>query len=134
MSKQHSYLCELLRGQGLGPCCHCMRDEQSANLLLLNYDAPIPGTGWGCAQCGLPDDGALAVMCDECMEAEREVRYVCVGRPGAGARTPVESLTAAFHHRLEHHPERFRFRGGLNGNAARRCAFPDRVNKGRRNS
>lgn len=59
----------------LGPCCRCGGEGTPARtIIMLPYKAPVPGTGWGCAQCGRPQHGALAVVCDVCaahLEAQR---------------------------------------------------------------
>jgi hypothetical protein len=49
------------------PCCWCGKDRICRNVVLIQRLAPVPGTGWGCLICGLPNDGAIAVGCDECM-------------------------------------------------------------------
>lgn len=95
-------------GQGLGPCCHCMKDGGAVNLITLNLRAPIPGTGWGCFVCKLPMDGAIAVMCDECYEAEKPILFICSGYPAKGIRTPLAQITEKFFHHLMKHPEAFK--------------------------
>jgi hypothetical protein len=91
----------------LGPCCHCQKTGPTVrNVVMLAQRAPVPGTGWGCFQCGLPLDGAVAVLCDECLEASLPMLFVCVGRPGEGKRMPIEGLTnEVFDHDLSRHPE-----------------------------
>jgi hypothetical protein len=87
----------------LGPCCNCGTTENVRNIVMLARRAPTPGSGWGCVVCGLPSDGAVAVMCDDCLE--QEPRAVCDGYPVAGKRVPIEQLAAeAFDHRpdVEH--------------------------------
>jgi hypothetical protein len=55
----------------LGSCCICGKEDETVrNLGMLSFRAPIPGTGWGCVQCGLPMDGAQVVICDECAEKQ----------------------------------------------------------------
>lgn len=39
----------------VGPCCACEGIENVRHFLMLPHKAPIPGRGWGCAVCGLPD-------------------------------------------------------------------------------
>mgnify|MGYP000267757616 CR=1 FL=1 len=62
----------------LGPCCECgLREAVGILLLPLRVlDGALGlGQGWGCAVCKIPQDGAMAVLCDSCgaeFEAERE--------------------------------------------------------------
>jgi hypothetical protein len=71
----------------LGACCACGEPGPTVrNLLMLPLHAPHPGTGWGCVVCGLPSDGAVAVVCDACLEAGRQPTEVCCGYPLERAR------------------------------------------------
>jgi len=102
----------------LGPCCRCGKIEPPAQtLMMLPYRAPVPGTGWGCFQCGRPQDGATAVVCEACtavLEAQRwtptapmtELQSVCYGNMGDGFRMPVAVWQqVAFNHDATRHPE-----------------------------
>lgn len=95
----------------LGPCCACDRTGDSVrNLIMLDFAAPVPGTGWGCFQCGLPMNGATAVICDGCLEAEAEINFVIDGQPLVHKRLPIaEARERAggrpFNHNMERHPE-----------------------------
>lgn len=91
----------------LGPCCACGRESGNVrNIICLNYKAPVPGTGWGCFQCGLPMDGATAVLCDGCLESEAEIQWVIHGMPVDKARVQVGKVEKKpFTHRMEFHPE-----------------------------
>ena len=60
--------------------------------------APVPGTGWGCLVCGLPNDGAIAVVCDNCLEAETEILEVCHGHPHEGRRMALSVINEPFEH------------------------------------
>lgn len=73
-----------------GPCCTCGTTEGVTNIVMLSQRGPTPGKGWGCVVCDLPADGALAVLCDDCLE--KPIRSVCDGYPKEGKRTPVEEL------------------------------------------
>jgi hypothetical protein len=75
----------------LGPCCGCERsgpEVRVRHILMLDRRGPVPGHGWGCFVCGLPADGATAVLCDPCAENYREdattLRFVCNGWPQEG--------------------------------------------------
>jgi len=90
----------------LGPCCACQKENSTVrNIICLDRKAPIPGKGWGCFVCGLPSDGAVAVLCDHCFEARAEIRFVCHGYPYEG-RMPIQDLPfEPFEHDLAYHPE-----------------------------
>lgn len=53
----------------LGTCCMCGRADGVRNIIQLELRAPIAGHGWGCTVCDLPLDGAIAVICDDCLPA-----------------------------------------------------------------
>lgn len=90
-----------------GPCCAYGQPGPTVrNIITLTQRAPVSGTGWGCLQCGLPSDGAIAVLCDACMEASAPIRFVCVGYSSNGQRVRVETLSEKlFDHDLSKHPE-----------------------------
>jgi hypothetical protein len=88
----------------LGRCCACgKRGPDVRNVMMLNKKAPVPGQGWGCFVCGLPADGAVAVVCDGCLDSEAAIRWACVGYPGEDQRTGVDTLTEPFEHDLARH-------------------------------
>lgn len=83
----------------LGKCCICEQEGSSVrNLLMLSQRSPEPGTGcWGCFQCDLPMEGAVAVLCDPCTEklhGGEAIRYACLGAPSENRRIPLEQLSA----------------------------------------
>ena len=89
----------------LGPCCACGRDGLGLrNLVMLHLRGPIDGTGWGCFQCGLPNHGAVAAVCDECIDNETPIRFACKGYATAGERVPREELTEPWDHDMSKHP------------------------------
>ncbi len=93
----------------LGICCICLTEHPTVrNVLTLNVRAPVPGSGWGCFQCGLPMDGAIAVLCDGCLgehiENKRPISLACVGKPTENQRIPLASLTEPFRHDMSKHP------------------------------
>lgn len=81
---------ELMPTPNLGACCVCGHTIGVTNILMLDRLAPVPGTGWGCLVCGLPSDGAVAVVCDPCLG--QTPRFVCAGYPADGERAPYEDL------------------------------------------
>jgi hypothetical protein len=67
------------------------------NVMMLHRRGPVPGKGWGCVACGLPADGAVAVLCDACTERYQkdetvELRFVCWGYATSGLRVPIDQL------------------------------------------
>lgn len=90
----------------LGPCCVCeVEGAQVRNIIMLNKLSPIPGKGWGCFACGLPQNGAVAVVCDDCLDHGRELKFACRGYPGEDGRVPIEELVGEFDHNVLKHPE-----------------------------
>jgi hypothetical protein len=93
----------------LGPCCVCEKTGPDVrNILMLNQLSPIPGRGWGCLACGLPLNGAIAIVCDGCLEALNqglELKFACRGYPGKDGRVPIEELAGEFDHNILKHPE-----------------------------
>lgn len=81
----------------LGPCCACGREgPEVRTLVMLDRKAHIPGAGWGNAAIGLPADGAIAVLCDNCLEAGSEPTQVVYGFAASKQRRPLEELTEPF--------------------------------------
>jgi len=91
----------------LGTCCACGGADRVLSILMLNYRAPIAGTGWGCAVCDLAPDGAIAVLCDDCVNHDRPLQFVVEGfLKGGGKRAPYASiLDRRFDHDPAKHPE-----------------------------
>ena len=90
----------------LGTCCGCGGRDRVRNVIAIDRLAPQPGTGWGCVVCGLRSDGALAVLCDTCVEVGREAVEVADGYLDRRRRVPIESLAATpFAHDMSRHLE-----------------------------
>lgn len=101
----------------LGPCCICEKDGPTVHsIFMLGHRAPIAGRGWGCYACGLAADGAVAVVCDECLgpldakgvpvdrSIDSRLRFACRGYPGEDGRIPIGELDPApFEHDLSKH-------------------------------
>jgi hypothetical protein len=91
----------------LGPCCICETRVGVRNVVPLPLRGPIAGTGWGCIVCNLPLDGAVAVLCDGCLElvaAGAWPLFVCRGWPVDHGRAPFAELSAdPFDHDLAAH-------------------------------
>jgi hypothetical protein len=91
-----------------GPCCFCEKTGPTVrNLIMLDKRAKTPGNGcWGCLQCGLPLEGATAILCDQCIDAGCPPLWAIVGEPAAGLRIPTSELTEPFEHDMSKHPGR----------------------------
>jgi hypothetical protein len=88
----------------LGTCCVCGQNGVTVrNIYSLHQKCPTPGKGWGCVVCGLPSDGAIAVVCDECHKRGAQLKFACAGYPGIDGRVPVESLEGYHDHDLTKH-------------------------------
>lgn len=97
---------ELHNTPDLGPCCACEAPGPHSNILALNRTAPQPGTGWGCFVCGRPQDGAVAVLCDGCINFKRDIRFVVDGNPVDQKRVAVADYDCQpFDHDHAKHPE-----------------------------
>ncbi len=95
-------------GAGLGSCCVCESTVDVYSIVILHQKAPMLGRGWGCVVCGLPSDGAIAVVCEACVSAFQSVcdpplRFACRGYPGTDGRVPIESLAGTHDHDLSRH-------------------------------
>ena len=80
----------------LGPCCMCERRDGVRNMILLDRRGAVPGRGWGCVVCGLPPDGAVAVLCDDCLARYRLdqalLKVACRGYPARDGRIAIAAL------------------------------------------
>lgn len=88
-----------------GPCCACEGTEHVRNIMMLHFKAPVPGTGWGCVVCNLPFDGAVAVLCDRCLEIQAGLRFAVNGFAADKKRIPYEDLRGVHEHDMKFHPE-----------------------------
>lgn len=97
-----------LEGMDFGPCCACGREGEGIhvqNIIMLGQKAPTPGTGWACFQCGQPSDGAVSVVCNDCLNIGRPIRFAIDGYPKDKKRVPVESLKGEHEHDMSKHLE-----------------------------
>lgn len=91
------------RGRGdqinMGQCCACNKPGRSVrNLVMIKKRAPVPGSGWGCLVCDLPNDGALAVVCDACLDGNVAPVYAIEGYAEGKRRMLVADLDGVFDH------------------------------------
>ncbi len=91
----------------VGPCCHCGKSgDDVRNVLMMPFEAPVLGKGWGCFKCHLPMDGALTVLCDTCLEAGKEPLYVVSGQLSDHYRVEIATFEKVpFNHDMSKHPE-----------------------------
>ncbi len=95
-----------------GSCCCCERENKPRNLISIPVKGPVPGKGWGCYVCGLPCDGAIAVVCDECLAEQRPIKWVIYGWAAGGERVLLSTCAEPFGHDLRFHGECSSERGG----------------------
>lgn len=89
-----------------GACCSCGQAKDTVkNVCLLEQKAPAPGSGWGCVQCGLPLEGAVAVICDDCLCVGAPIKFAVAGEIKSKERIPVEQLGGEHKHDMSKHPE-----------------------------
>lgn len=89
----------------LGKCCACEGNEKVLTIFMLDRRSPEPGVGcWGCLQCGLQMEGAIAVICNACLVAGRREKFACVGPPSENRRIAIAELTEPFDHDVTKHP------------------------------
>lgn len=94
---------------GFGPCCCCEAEiRHNPGLMMLGFEGPPGWTGWGCMVCGLPSRGAIAVLCQACVKAQRVPSFIAAGRNvGDNLRLRLDGkfVQVPFTHRLAQHPE-----------------------------
>lgn len=94
----------------LGKCCICETEGKIVrNVITLNKKTPEEKGGWGCVVCGLEPRGAVAVVCDVCIELyakdETKLKFACLGYPSENRRIEIEKLTETYEHISSKHPE-----------------------------
>ena len=97
----------------LGNCCICEKgapEVKVCNIVMLDLRVPLQhrGRGWGCVQCGLAMEGAVAVLCDPCLDkhvAGAAIKLACLGSPADNVRIPIGELKEKFEHDMAKHPE-----------------------------
>ncbi len=94
----------------LGKCCSCEKEHPSVrNAITLDKKTPEAKGGWGCFVCDLEPLGAVAVLCDECLDKmvqnQTVIKFACLGYPGENRRIEIEKLTEEWKHDMSKHPE-----------------------------
>ena len=97
-----------------GGCCACGKKKDDVrNVICLPKKAPVAGAGWGCVVCGLEADGAIAMVCDDCLENQVKVRWAVAGYADGGGRVEVGKLKGTFEHNMFfHEPPKLRAKLG----------------------
>ena len=88
-----------------GPCCACFGAKNVCNIMFLDLQAPVAGTGWGCVVCHLPNNGAVAVICDDCLEFKADIQFIVNGYLLDKKRVKIEEVTGPFGHDMSYHGE-----------------------------
>ena len=92
-----------------GCCCICESTQNVNNLIQLDYKVESE-SGWGCMRCGLKAEGAMAIICDDCVEKhghepdlEAKIKLLMDGTK----RIPVPPVKdrVPHGHDLSRHPE-----------------------------
>lgn len=99
---------EMSPEMSLGDCCACHGSENVRNIVMHDFRAPVPGTGWGCVVCHLPMDGAVSVICDRCRDARSVIVDVCAGYPKGNSRLALDGFfKTPFAHKMAMHESDF---------------------------
>jgi hypothetical protein len=99
-----------------GNCCICnIHNNTVRNIVLLERKNTInPGKGWGCVICDLPEDGAVAILCDPCAKKlmnhaksvgyddDSLIKYACAEYPVEPERIPLSQLIEPYKHLVDH--------------------------------
>lgn len=98
-----------MSGPGYGWCCACEGEISPRDpvVVFLPFQAPAGFRGWGCMACGLPPGGAIAVVCQACVAAEKAPRFIATGvNVGDNKRLSLEGyVQIPFLHDARLHPE-----------------------------
>lgn len=91
-----------------GTCCVCEGGLEDCGLVQLGYKVESE-SGWGCLQCGLAMEGAMAIVCKGCydkfgVQIEDQIKYVMDGKTGRIPVPPVENRIP-HKHDLSLHPD-----------------------------
>jgi hypothetical protein len=88
----------------------CGQENDSVRTMIyLPFRAPLAGTGWCCGMCRTDYDGAIAVLCDECLERKdpiAQLRWVVCGPIHSLERIAIEDAPRErIEHDVEQHAE-----------------------------
>lgn len=91
----------------LGKCCGCEKEDATVrNVMMIDREAPPMTSGWGCLVCGLEPKGAVAILCDECLEKDVAPRWLVQGVVAHGGRIEATAFPIVpFAHDVSKHPE-----------------------------
>ena len=92
-----------------GTCCICSEDIIGISYIVeLYFKAPAEcQSSWGCFKCGLPNEGAIAIICEKCADTDdvyEDIRFIM---DGFEDRLPVPPKCERVHHDHDYarHPE-----------------------------
>lgn len=83
-----------------GTCCVCDGELEDCGLVQLGYKVESE-SGWGCLQCGLAMEGAIAIVCADCYDKygvhiEDHIKVLMDGKTG---RIPVPPVATRIPHK-----------------------------------
>lgn len=90
-------------------CCACEKQDASVcNVVCMPFKGPIGFAGWGCFVCDLEPNGAVAILCNDCINAGAEPRFIAGGKFASdGVLVPLEGFERKpFDHNWSKHPEK----------------------------
>ena len=90
-------------------CCICMQTKPYVRTgVECLFAGPVPGLGWGCDICRLPNNGAIALLCDHCLESGKAPLAVCGSYPWAADRVLMQEMKLVpFRHDPAIHPTQY---------------------------
>lgn len=117
----------------LGNCCGCEKRHPTVrNLVTLDKRIEGERGGWGCVVCDLPPEGAVAVLCDDCIyelkQNRAEIKFACLGYPGENRRIQTAKLTEVYEHDNSKHPESWDWEKALFHFREIRAVYQDLLN------
>ena len=88
-------------------CCSCAELKKTVrNFLCVPALGPSPGKGWGCVVCDIPANGAVAILCDDCIaQGDPPIQFIIEGSAFEGKLIPwLPDQAIPFDHDLSKHP------------------------------
>ena len=91
-----------------GTCCVCESEMEICFIIQLDYKVESE-SGWGCVKCGLSPQGAIALVCSDCVDKfgegiEDQIKHLMDGKKGRLPVPPVEKRIPHGHD-LSLHPK-----------------------------
>lgn len=73
------------------------------NVIMVVRKVLEPGSTWNCFVCKPDGQGAIVVVCDECLQKRKEMKFAVVGYVAEKRPIRIEQLTESFDHHMELH-------------------------------